>query len=175
MKKAKSDAQNQAKQKRTGFLESLNTTLKSKPTADFEQHLVQTEKQKREKDYQFFERKRVEEKTIWTAQEQETALQIKTVQAELKRLVQEIKNLNKDIKVAATQTIVEPGIYHLGFFERLGKLLVLIRKKVQESQHWLTEWNSYCKRKKNFYWSQVQKSGTKFMLSSERYMSTQAG
>ena len=137
--------------------------------------LAAKEKQIRERERRSFERQRADEKIAWTKEQQKAGLQIKALQEELKKLVNETEGLSREIKTAAVQAIVEPGTYHLNFFERLQKLIKLIRKKVQESKTWLVEWNSYSKRKRNFYWTQVKKSGTKYMLSSERYMSTQAG
>ena len=163
------------KTKGIGFFENLDKTLSSKPSTDFSQQLEATEKKAEQRTRQFFERKRSEEKVIWTSAEQETQFQIKTIQAELKTLVNEIAGLDQGLKIAATEALIAPGVYHLNFFVRLRQWLVLFRKKVQESKDWLCEWKNYCKKKRNYYWFQAQKSGTKFTLSSERYMSTQAG
>ncbi|MBL7150541.1 hypothetical protein ISS86_01270 [Candidatus Microgenomates bacterium] len=137
--------------------------------------LAAREKEIREQERQSFERQKAHEKIAWTKEQQEVKFQIEALQQELKKLVNETEGLSREIKTAAVQAIVEPGTYHLNFFERLQKMIKLIRKKVQESKTWLVEWNSYSKRKRNVYWTQVKKSGTKYMLSSERYMSTQAG
>jgi len=142
---------------------------------DFEKYLAEKEKQIREEERRFFEQKRTQERILWTAEQQRTALQIKAIQEERKKLVNETEGLSREIKTAAVEAIVEPGIYHLDFLEKLRRLIKFIRKKVRESKTWLAEWNAYCKRKRNYYWIQVRKSGTKFMLSSERYMATQAG
>ena len=159
------------KQKGVGFFENPKT----KEPFDLEKNKALKEKEIRQGARYFFERKRIEEKVIWSAEQQKVALEIKTLQEELKKLVHETGDLSREIKKATIQTIIEPGVYHLNFLGRLLDLVRLLRKRVQESQTWLFEWNSYCKKKRNYYWSQVQKSGTKFMLSSERYMATQAG
>jgi len=137
--------------------------------------LAAKEKEIRKQERQSSERQKAHEKIAWTKEQQEVKFQIKALQQELKKLVNETEGLSREIKTAAVQAIVEPGTYHLNFFERLRKLIKLVKKQVRESKTWLVEWNSYSKRKRNVYWTQVKKSGTKYMLSSERYMSTQAG
>lgn len=187
---------NRHKQKGVGFFENLKDlgdgiarsateeavkqitgrgTLKPEEPLEFEKYIAEREKEIRGEERRFYERRRAQEKILWTAEQQKTALQIEAIQEELKKLVNETEGLSREIKTAAVQAVVEPGIYHLNFLERLLELIKLIRKKIQESKTWLAEWNAYCKKKRNYYWVQVKKSGTKFMLSSERYMATQAG
>ena len=162
---------NTPKQKGLGFFENLQPNQ----LFDSEKYRAQKERKIKEEERRFFERKRVQEKIIWTAEQQKTAFQIKAIQEELSKLVNEIGSLSREVKTAATQTIVEPGVYHLNFLEKLREIIKLLRRKVQESRTWLATWDTYCKKKRNHYWLQVKRSGTKFMLSSERYMATQAG
>jgi len=115
---------------------------------------------------------RRQEKILFTKNEREIRLQVEAIQEELKKLALSTKNLTKEVEIAAKQMPVEPGVYHLSFFEKLRQSLVFFRKKVEESATWLAAFNQRAK-KRNFYWAQVKKSGTKFMLSQERYMSTQ--
>lgn len=117
---------------------------------------------------------RHQERLIFTKTEQETKLQIAAILEELKKLALSAKNLAKEVEVAATQVPPEPGVYHVSFFEKLRQTLIFLRKKIDESATWLTAYNHRSK-KKNYYWGQFKKSGTKFLLSQERYMSTQAG
>lgn len=117
---------------------------------------------------------RRQEKIIWRKQEEDTRLQIAAILEELKRLASATKNLAKEVDIAAKQVPVEPGSYHLSFFEKLRQTLILLRKRVEDSITWLTAFNQRAK-KRNYYWAQVRKSGTKFMLSQERYMATQVG
>jgi len=115
-----------------------------------------------------------QEKLIWTHQEQETKLQVAAILEELKKLSKSVKQLDQEVEIATAQVPVEPGIYHLSFFEKLRQTIVLFRKRVEESVNWLATFNQRAK-KRNHYWGQFKKSGTKFLLSQERYMSTQAG
>jgi hypothetical protein len=115
-----------------------------------------------------------QEKLVWSQKEQEIELQIAAILEELKKLVQATKGLSQKVEIASVQAPVEPGVYHLNFFEKLRAVLILLREKIEESATWLNTFNQKAK-KRNFYWAQVRKSGMKFMLSQERYMATQAG
>lgn len=134
--------------------------------------------QEREKFHQDLNREffriRQEERLVFKQEEQKTQLQIRAIQEELKKLVESTKDLVKEVEIAAKLEPVEPGIYHLGFFERLRQAIIIFRKRIEESATWLSLFNQRAK-KRSYYWAQVQKSGTKFMLSQERYMATQAG
>lgn len=117
---------------------------------------------------------RKQEKLIWTRRQQETELQVKALITELKKLAQVTTSLAKEVKIAAQQIPVEPGTYHLTFFEKLRSVILTFKQHIEQATSWLQTSNQKA-QKRNFYWGQVRKSGTKFMLSSERYMSTQAG
>lgn len=117
---------------------------------------------------------RQQERLIYKQSEQQTQMQIKAILVELGKLTQTTKNLAKEVEIAAAQIPVEPGVYHLNFFEKLKQTIILFRKRIEEAATWLMAVNQKA-RKRNFYWAQVRKSGSKFLLSQERYMSTQAG
>lgn len=125
----------------------------------------------------FFERqKAANEKVIFTQSDQKTKQQIAQIQAELKQLAASTNNLAKEVQVAAFQPVVNPGAYHISFFEKLKQVIREIRKRIDQSASWMSAMNNKnSKRKGGHYWGNVQKSGTKFMLSQERYMSNSAG
>ena len=87
---------------------------------------------------------------------------------------QTTSNLSGEVKKATLQAVVEPGTYHETFFDRIRKLIELARKKLAESETWMQIFNNRS-QKRSHYWGQVKKSGTKYMLSQERYMATQVG
>ncbi len=106
--------------------------------------------------------------------ENQTRQQITSIQAEIKLLAQSTKELGKEFEIAASQAVVNPGIYHKNFFAHLSSLIKTLRQQVQDSKHWLATTNARA-GKRGAYWSGVKKSGTSFMLSSERYMVTSTG
>ncbi|HUV42326.1 MAG TPA: DUF5660 family protein [Patescibacteria group bacterium] len=154
-----------SQRKRSGTLQP-NETLNLKRTQEQERIPYQYRRE--------LNRIRQEERFVFKQSEQKTQLQIKAIQEELKRLALSTKELSKEVEIAATLEPVEPGIYHLNFLERLKRAIELFREKIEESANWLNLFNQRTK-KRNYYWGQVRKSGTKFMLSQERYMATQAG
>lgn len=107
------------------------------------------------------------------AEEQGIKEQIEAVRAELKALAASIKNLNQDIQKAVVEVPVDPGIYHLNFFDRLRGILKLMREQIDDSRSWLSM--STNRKKKMGYWGMFKKHGTTFGLSHERNLATQAG
>jgi len=118
-----------------------------------------------------------EEQILFTREQRETQQQVKSLQAEIQKLAKATANLASEARQAEVTTMQElpaVGTYHLNFFEQLRKAIAAIRSQIQESSYWLSSWNKKA-QKKNYYWGQFKKSGSKFLLSSDRYMATQAG
>ncbi len=111
---------------------------------------------------------------VFSARKKEEQEKLKALQAEVIELAKSIEKLDKEVKVAAIQQTVNPGIYHEAFFTKLISFIKSLRKKVGDASAWLSTANKRT-RKQPYYWRQVKQSGTKFMLSQERYMATQAG
>lgn len=120
------------------------------------------------------EKQRHQEKLVFTAKERETKAQVTTLIGEVKKLSEAVGNLDQSIKTVVMQEPVDPGVYHLGFFEKLIAFLRSLTQKVEDATAWATAASGKAK-KRSYYWGQVKKSGAKFLLSQERYMSTQAG
>jgi len=140
----------------------------------FEDYLNQQERKIRAQERAHFETIRREEKIIYSREQQQVKIQIETLQTQIKELGQEQIGLIKEVQQASFQAVVNPGVYHQNFFERLIHLIKIAKKKVAESRTWL-HLHNHRAQKRGYYWQNVKKSGTKFMLSHERYMATQAG
>ncbi|MFH0863818.1 MAG: DUF5660 family protein [Candidatus Gottesmanbacteria bacterium] len=113
---------------------------------------------------------------LFTAQEQNLAREVEAVRQELKKTVDELKELNSaviEVEKTVASTPVRPGTYHLSFFARLRVIIKLFRQQVSESRVWLEA--STSKKQKRGYWSMFKKHGTTFGMSSERVIATQAG
>lgn len=117
---------------------------------------------------------REEEHTRFARQEREAKEQIKSIQQEIMSLAKSTGELTQEIQIATSQIIVNPGIYHKNFFAHLKSLIINLRKQVQSSKEWLSTHNTRSSQQSH-YWSQVDKSGSKFMMSSERYTVTSTG
>lgn len=117
---------------------------------------------------------RRQEQILFTQKEKETQQQVKILQEEIKKLAKATGDLAKEAEISSMEVTPSVGTYHVNFFERLIKAIKVLRQQVQESSFWLASWNKKA-QKKNHYWGQFKKSGSKFLLSADRYMSTQAG
>ena len=104
----------------------------------------------------------------------ETKQKLESIRQELHALSKSIRGLQQEIQTAVLEMPVDPGVYHLNFFEQLKMLLKGIRERVDDSQVWLSAWNANAKKKRG-YWGMYKKHGTTFGLSSERTLATQAG
>jgi hypothetical protein len=100
--------------------------------------------------------------------------EITAIRMEIQKLAKSVGSFVQEVEIAASQAPAAPGIYHKHFFAHLKIVITTLRQRVDSSRNWLSTYNSRSK-KKSFYWNQVGKSGTKFMLSSERYMVTSTG
>ncbi|HJZ05102.1 hypothetical protein A2634_04405 [Candidatus Amesbacteria bacterium RIFCSPHIGHO2_01_FULL_48_32] len=117
---------------------------------------------------------KAEEQSYRQRQETQIRQTIQAIQSEIKSLVKSAGGLAHEVEIAASQAPANPGVYHVTFFHQLKALIVTLRRKVEDSRHWLATTNSRA-QKRSYYWGQVGKSGTKYMLSSERYMVTSTG
>lgn len=118
-----------------------------------------------------------QEKILFTRQQKETQQQVLALQEEIKKLAESTAQLVSEVKQAETislQPIPSAGKYHINFLTRLKEIIISIRSQIQESAFWLAAWNKKA-QKRNYYWNQFKQSGSKFLLSSDRYVSTQAG
>ncbi len=137
--------------------------------------LEQAEQQGEKKAEKRFENRLTQERTIFIQAEAQVKQQIISIQEEIKLMARSVGDLGKEVQLATMQSVVNPGIYHRNFFETLRSLIKNLRMKVTESRQWLAASNNRANKRKGFYWNQAQKSGTKFTLSSERYMVTSTG
>lgn len=105
--------------------------------------------------------------------EAETRQQIEAIRTELKALAASLKNLHQEIQTAVSQEVVDPGVYHLNFFEQLRSMIHILQQQIEDSQTWLASFSS--RKKKLGYWGMFKKHGTTFGLSNERSLATAAG
>lgn len=116
-----------------------------------------------------------QERMVYLRSENDKAAQIQSILAEIAQLTKSMSELGHEVEVAAIQAPVNPGVYHRNFFAQLRSFILDLKKRVVESRHWLATANARASKQKGFFWTQAQKSGTKFLLSQERYMVTTTG
>lgn len=105
--------------------------------------------------------------------EMETRKQLEAIRAELKALISSLKNLHQEVQTAVAQEAVQPGVYHINFYEQLRTFIKVLRQQIEDSRTWLAAFSS--RKKKMGYWGMYKKHGTTFGLSSERSLATSAG
>lgn len=108
-----------------------------------------------------------------TVLEQQTKEQITAIREELKALAKSLKTLHQEVQSAISQEPVDPGIYHINFYDQLRSFLEVLRQQLDDSRSWLATFNT--RKKKVGYWGMYKKHGTTFGLSSERSIATAAG
>lgn len=105
---------------------------------------------------------------------QEIGIKIQEIVVELKRLTTTSKELQIEFKeVTIEQRVINPGKYHVNFFEWVLSIVRHARIKVEDSKAWLAAFQS--KKNKREYWTMFKKHGTTFGLSNERVVATQTG
>jgi len=157
------------------FIEAFKDTGSDKADKfDFESFLNQQEGRIRQQERQRFDQIRHEEQVIFSRQNQETKLEIETLQVEIKKLAKEVGGVMIEAEKTSFQAIINPGVYHKNFFKRLIALLEMARKSVHDSRTCL-QLTNLRNQAKSIYWTGVKTGGTSFMLSSDRTVATQAG
>lgn len=103
----------------------------------------------------------------------ELKVELQAVMNEVKKLADSTKNLAEATNAASVSAPVDPGIYHINFFESLLEFLKSFRKRVDLAATWLQSTNKRAEKKN--YWSQYKKKGTTFLLNPESYSQRSAG
>ncbi len=113
------------------------------------------------------ETRRSQEKT------HELRVQLQAIMSEVTKLAKTTSGLAQEVKIATLEAPVNPGIYHIVFFEKLLTFLQSFRKKIEESHVWLQESNKRSQKKN--YWSMYKKKGSSFLLAPDHYLQRSAG
>lgn len=114
------------------------------------------------------------EKKIASENQQIITVKIEEIIAELKRLTKSSKVLEVQFRqVTIEQRIINPGKYHVSFFEWVLAIVKSARIRVEDSGSWLALFKS--KKAQRQYWNMFKKHGTTFGLSNERVVATQTG
>jgi hypothetical protein len=102
------------------------------------------------------------------------------LKVELQALIQEVQkvavstqNLAEATQVSMMTAPIEPGIYHITFFQNVLEFLQSFRKKIDLAVTWMQSSNKRAEKKN--YWSQYKKKGTTFLLSPDSYSQRSAG
>lgn len=114
-----------------------------------------------------------EEKSRIEKKSNELKLQLHAIMQEVLALAQTTQNIGQEVEIASIQAPVNPGIYHVIFFEKLLEFIKSFRKKIEDASVWLQASNQ--KALKKNYWGLYKKHGSKFLLSPDHYLQRSAG
>jgi hypothetical protein len=114
-----------------------------------------------------------EEKIIVQEKTNSLKLQLNALMQEVSSLTQSTQELGQEVQIASMQAPVEPGVYHILFFEKLLDFIKSFRKKIEESSIWLSSLNKRAQKKN--YWSMYKEKKGSFLLSPDHYLQRSAG
>ena len=112
---------------------------------------------------------RINEQKISEKKQGELKVQLSVLTSEVGKLAQATQGLSKEVQVATMSAPVEPGVYHVIFFEKLLEFLQSFRKKIDNASYWLGSYNKRASKKSHQFWGQVKVGGGKRLLSAEDY------
>ena len=120
------------------------------------------------------ERRLFEEEKIQVQKKtNELRIQLRAITEEVYSLAKTTQELSEEVQVASMQAPIEPGVYHVIFFEKLLEFIKSFRKKIEEGSLWLHTSNKRAQKKN--YWTRYKQYGGKFLLSADHYLTRSAG
>ncbi|KKR43806.1 hypothetical protein A2434_02215 [Candidatus Woesebacteria bacterium RIFOXYC1_FULL_41_14] len=110
-----------------------------------------------------------------TSQEKsgELRMELKAIMEEIQKVAASTENFAEAAQVSMISAPIEPGIYHVHFFESILEFLQSFRKRIDLAATWLTSTNKRAEKKN--YWATYKKKGSSFLLSPDHYLSRSAG
>ncbi len=116
---------------------------------------------------------RQEEQSLVERKSNELRIKLHAIMEEIRLIAQVTPELTQEVQIASMQAPIEPGIYHLHFFERILEFIKSFRKKIEDASVWLNSLNKRVQKKN--YWALYKKHGGKFLLSADHYLTRSAG
>ena len=174
---------NQASPKVNNFLETLKNNQAAPMGNRFESPFgenpfAQFNRQKeveKQRVAQFHQARLKEWEQIYSAKDKQVEKQIEEVRKELQALAKQIIKYDQNVTAAIQTQVVNPGVYHITFFEHIREIISLIRKNVSEANSWLSVFKKRSAQKGGAFWNNAKKGGTSYMMSGEHSASRSAG
>ena len=146
-------------------------------TPDLEAFIAEREnkaaEQARSQERAFHVHKAAESKVLFSYADESLRKEIDGVRQELQMLVATMGQVEATVEKAMMDNIVDGGLYHLNYFNKLKTWIKFMRKSLEDSSAWLQL--SSGRKSKGYFWTQEAKSGTKYSMSSERNVQMGAG
>lgn len=114
-----------------------------------------------------------DEKRVTQEKSNDLKVQLQGLMQEVQKVAESTENFAEITQVAVMTAPVEPGIYHLTFFQNVLEFLQSFRKKIDLAATWLQSSNKRAEKKN--YWNTFKKKGASFLLSPDHYSQRSAG
>lgn len=151
--------------------------IKQDNTPNLEAYIAEREAQAAEEAKQheraFHVQKSQESKVLFSYADESLRKEIEGVRQELQMLVATMGQVEQQVEQAMMDNIVDGGVYHLNYFQKLKTWIKFMRKSLEDSSAWLQMAGG--RKSKGYYWGQVAKSGNMYSQSSERNVQMGAG
>jgi len=100
-------------------------------------------------------------------------VQLQAIITEITKVAAGAKELSDEVAAATIIAPVDPGVYHLNFFEKLLSFVQSFRKKINLAVTWLHSTNKRAEKKN--YWARYKKGRGSFLLAPDHYLQRSAG
>jgi hypothetical protein len=114
-----------------------------------------------------------DEKRVTQEKSNDLKVQLQGLMQEVQKVAESTENFAEITQVAVMTAPVEPGIYHVTFFQNVLEFLQSFRKKIDLAATWLQSSNKRAEKKN--YWNTFKKKGASFLLSPDHYSQRSAG
>ncbi len=144
---------------------------KTPGTTDYEQLARYQEK------IDFQRRVNLTEASLRLKDNQETSAKINQIKEQIGAIANSMNQMNHQVEAIETrakENVPQESQYQFSFLELLLAFLKDLKERVEEGNTWLTTFQKKT-NKRNYFWDQVKKSGSKFLLASDRTPATQTG
>lgn len=123
---------------------------------------------------QFQQARMKEWEQVYSSKDKQIQKQIEDIRLQLKDLAKQIVKYDQNVTSAIQMQVVNPGSYHMSFFEHLRNIIQLLQKNVAEANSWLS---IYKKRgqQKGAFWQNASKGGTSYMMANEHSIARSVG
>jgi len=114
-----------------------------------------------------------DEKRVSQEKSNDLRLQLQALMQEVQKVAASTENLAEVTQATMMTAPIEPGIYHITFFQSVLEFLQSFRKRIDYTAAWLQSSNKRAEKKN--YWNMYKKKGSSFLLSPDHYLQRSAG
>jgi len=132
------------------------------------------QKENEQKSQILFNKLEKEERSLIEKRTGELKIEIQAIHKEIVEVAREMPQLERQVQIAAFQTPTSFGIADLFFLQSILKKIRDFRTHIHDARVWLEAANQRS-AKKNRWGSNYKKSGAKYLLSGEHYLTRSAG